>query len=151
MMDSIDVLIIGTNPPCPRCDLLILRVHEVAEASEQPVEMRHAFFDSAEAAAVGQAANRRVGTPKHVSAETGIQVDWDQVAGLVEEQRRVVGAEARAAQTWTPALDALFDPCRGAAEAVGFLMTPILVVNGAVKHHGSVPTVEQIREWLVSA
>ena len=151
MTDGIDVLIIGTNPPCPRCDLLTLRVHEAAEALEQPIEMRHVFFDSAEAAAVGQAANRRVGTPKHVSAETGIQVDWDQVAGLVEERRRVVGAEARAAQTWTPALDALFDPCREAAEAVGFFMTPILVVNGTVKHHGSVPTVEQIREWLISA
>ena len=149
-MDGIDVLIIGTNPPCPRCDLLALRAHEVAEALEQPVEIRHAFFDSAEAAAVGQAANRRVGTPKHVSAEVGITVDWDHRDELVEERRRVVGAEARAAQTWTPALDALLDPCREAAESVGFFMTPILVVNGTVKHHGNVPTTEQIREWLVS-
>ena len=38
----------------------------------------------------------------------------------------------------------------GQPTSVGFLMTPILVVNGAVKHHGSVATVEQIREWLVS-
>lgn len=150
-MDDIEVLIIGTNPPCPRCDLLAIRVHEAADAYEQPIEMRHAFFDSAEASAVGLAANRRVGTPKHVSAETGIQVDWDQVNQLVGERRRVVGPEARAAQTWTPALDAQFEPCRRASEAAGFLMTPILVVNGTVKHHGSVPTVEQISEWLVSA
>lgn len=151
MLDGIEVLIIGTNPPCPRCDLLDLRVHEAAEGLEQPSEIRHAFFDSAEAAAVGQAANRRVGTPKHVSAETGIPVDWGQVERAVEERRRVVGAEARAAQTWTPALDALIDPCREGAEAVGFFMTPILVVNGIVKHHSNVPTVEQIREWLGSA
>ena len=151
MIDGVDVLIIGTNPPCPRCDLLTLRVHEAAEALEQPIETSHVFFDSVEATAVGQAANRRVGTPKRVSAETGIPVDWDQVDRLVEERRRVVGAEARAAQTWTPALDALLGPCREAAEAVGFFMTPILVVNGTVKHHGSVPTVEQIKEWLVSA
>jgi hypothetical protein len=37
------------------------------------------------------------------------------------------------------------------AEAVGFFMTPILVVNGTAKHHGNVPTVEQIREWVVLA
>ena len=149
-MDGIDVLIIGTNPPCPRCDLLSVRVHEAAEALEQPIEIRHAFFDSDEAAAVGRAANRRVGTPKHVSAETGVPIDWGQVDGLVKERRREVGPEARAAQTWTPAMDALIDPCREAADAARFFMTPILVVNGTVKHHGSVPAVEQIREWLVS-
>jgi hypothetical protein len=148
-MERIDILIIGTNPPCPRCDLLTFRVHEAAEALEQPIEIRHTFFDSDEATAVGRAASRRVGTPKHVSAETGIPIDWDQVDGLVEERRRAVGPEARAAQTWTPAMDALIDPCREAAEAVGFFMMPILVVNGTVKHHGNAPTVEQIREWVV--
>jgi hypothetical protein len=150
-LDGLDVLIIGTNPPCPRCDLLTVRVREAAETFSRPFRMRHAFFDSAEAAAVGQAANRRVGTPKHVSAETGIQVAWDQVDRLVEERRREVGQEARPAQTWSLAMDALIGPCRDAADAVGFFMTPILVVNGTVKHHGSVPTVDQIREWLVSA
>ena len=150
-MDGADALIIGTNPPCPRCDLLTLRVHEAAEALERPVAIRHCFFDSAEAAAVGQAVNRRVGTAKHVSGEAGITVDWDHLDKLIEERRRVVGAEARAAQTWTSAIDVLLDPCREAAEAVGFFMTPILVVNDTVKHHGSVPTVEQITEWLVSA
>jgi hypothetical protein len=151
MMDNIHVLIIGTNPPCPRCDLLTVRAHEVTEALGRSIEIRHAFLDSAEAAAVGQAANRRVGTPKHVSAETGIPIDWAQVDALVGERRREVGPEARAAQTWTPAMDALIDPCRKAAEAVGLFMTPVLVVNGTVKHHGSVPTAEQIMEWLVSA
>jgi hypothetical protein len=150
-MDGIDVLVIGTDPPCPRCDLLTLRVHEVAEALERPVAVRHCFFFSPEAAAVGQALNRRVGTPKHVSAESGVTVDWDSVDRLVEEQRRVVGQGARAGQTWTPAVDALIDPCREAAEVLGFLMTPILVVNSTVKHHGSVPTLEQIKEWLISA
>jgi hypothetical protein len=147
-LDSTYVLVIGTDPPCPRCDLLILRAHEAAEGLEQTIEIRHAFFDSDEAAAIGQAANRRVGTPKHVSAASGIPVDWDQVDRLVAERRRAVGVEARAAQAWTPAVDALIDPCREAAEAVGYFMTPILVVNGEVKHHGSVPSVQQIREWL---
>jgi hypothetical protein len=150
-MGGVDVLVIGTNPQCPRCDLLSLRVHEATQSLEQPIAIRHVFFYSAEAAAVGEAANRRVGTPKHVSAETGISVDWDQVDALVGERRRVVGPEARAAQTWTPAMDALIDPCREAAEALGFFMTPILVVNGTVTHDGSVPTVEQIMEWLVLA
>jgi hypothetical protein len=78
-------------------------------------------------------------------------VNWERRDALVEERRGIVGAAARPAETWTPELDALLDPCRRAADSVGFLMTPVLVVNGVVRHHGSVPTVALIREWLVSA
>lgn len=149
MTNDVRVLIIGTDPPCPRCDLLAVRVQEAAAAIERPTEIKHCFFDSAEAVAVGQGADRRVGTPKHVSAETGVPVEWSEVGRIVEERRRAVGAEARAALTWTPEMDALIDPCREAAEEAGFYMTPVLVVNGTVKHHGGVPTMEQIKGWLV--
>ena len=151
MKGHIDVLVIGTNPPCPRCDLLTLRAQEAAEALKRPIVIRHIFFDSDEAVAVGQAANRRLGTPGHVAEAAGITADWDRRDDLVKERRRMVGAAARPADTWTPALDALLDPCRQVAESVGFFMTPVLVVNGAVKHHGSVCSVGQIRKWLVSA
>jgi Thioredoxin domain len=151
MMDEIDVLVVGTDPPCPRCDLLTLRVHESAEKLERPVRVRHCFYFSDEAAAIGRAADRRVATPRQMSAESGIPVDWEQVDALVADRRRLVGPEARAAQTWTPEVDALIKPCSQAADAAGVYLTPILVVDGTVKHHGSVPTVEQIREWLVSA
>ena len=70
---------------------------------------------------------------------------------LVEERRKIVGELSRPAEMWTPALDAFLEPCRAAADRAGFLMTPILVLNGEVKHHGSVPTVEQIRDWLASS
>jgi hypothetical protein len=150
-MDNIDVLVIGTDPPCPRCDLLAVRAREAAETLERPTTVRHVLCDSAEAAAVAQVLNRRIGTPPQVAEVAGIGTDWERRDELVREQRRLVGPEARAAETWTPALDTLMDPCREAAEGVGFLMTPVLVVNGVVKHYGSVPTVEQVREWLVSA
>jgi hypothetical protein len=151
MMESIEVLVIGTDPPCPRCDLLTLRVQDAAKDLERPITVRHCAFFSDEARAVGRSTNRRLGTPKHVADDAGITVDWAQRDEMVEEQRRRVGAAARPAETWTPGLDALLDPCRKAAESARFLMTPILVVNGAVKHHGSVCTVEQIRDWLISA
>ncbi len=150
-MDAVDILVIGTDPPCPRCDLLAVRAQQAAEGLQRPVTVRHVCVDSVETAAVGHAVNRQVGTPPQVAKEAGIAVDWERRDKLVQEQRRLVGDESRAAETWTPALDALLDPCREAAEAVGFLMTPVLVVNGTVVHHGSVPTVEQVREWLVSA
>ena len=142
---------IGTDPPCPRCDLLAVRAQQAAEGLQRPVTVRHVRVDSVETAAVGHAVNRQVGTPPQVAEEAGSR--WIGSAGTssVQEQRRLVGDESRAAESLDSALDALLDPCREAAEAVGYLMTPVLVVNGTVVHHGSVPTVERVREWLVSA
>ena len=150
-MVYIEVLVIGTDPPCPRCDLVAVRAREAAENLERPTIVRHVFFDSAEAAAVAQVLSRRIGTPPQVAEAAGITINEKRRDELVRLRRELVGPEARAAETWTPALDALMDPCREAAEGAGFLMTPVLVVNGVVVHHGSVPTEEQIREWLVSA
>jgi len=45
-------------------------------------------------------------------------------------------------------MDEALRTCQEQAESVGILMTPIMVVEGEVKHHGSVPSVEQIRLWL---
>jgi hypothetical protein len=151
MTEAIDVLVIGTDPPCPRCDLLMLRTQEAADGLGRRVTIRHCSFASDEAAAVGQAANRRLGPPPHVAEEAGLTMDWERRDELVRERRKLVGEGARPADTWSPELDAFLDPCREAADSVGFLMTPILVVDGVVKHHGNVPSVEQIREWLVSA
>jgi hypothetical protein len=33
----IDVLIIGTEPPCPRCDLLVCLVRDIAAHTKQPI------------------------------------------------------------------------------------------------------------------
>ncbi|MFH2046947.1 MAG: thioredoxin family protein [Pseudomonadota bacterium] len=35
-----------------------------------------------------------------------------------------------------------FAPCQEKADSVGIQMTPILVVDGQVEHHGSVPSLE---------
>jgi hypothetical protein len=149
-MDGVDVLVIGTDPPCPRCDLLTLRAQEATEGLTMPATFRHVVYFSDEAVAIGRAANRTLGTPTHVAEAAGIAMEWGRRDELVEERRKIMAEGSRPAELWTPALDAFLEPCRAAAEPAGFMMTPILVVNGKVKHHGSVPTVEEIRDWLLS-
>lgn len=39
-------------------------------------------------------------------------------------------------------------PYKDKAEEMGYLMTPVLVVNGQVKAMGFVPDKEKIREWV---
>jgi len=35
------------------------------------------------------------------------------------------------------------------ASELGILMTPVLIINGELKHNGSVPKLAQIEEWLM--
>jgi hypothetical protein len=147
-MHDIEVLVIGTDPPCPRCDLTAVRAHKAAEGLGLSVGITHCAFSSDEAGAVGRAAGRWLGTPGDVAKAAGITMDWDRRDLLVRERRMAVGETARPADVWTPALDAFLDPCREAADSVGYLMTPIVVVNGRVRHHGNVPDVALMRGWL---
>ncbi len=147
MMKEIDVMVIGTEPPCPRCDLLGRLVGEAA-GSDIRVTWRHCAFDSNEAKSFGLESGFKTGTAKHVAEEAGIPMDWDAVYGIIEREKKSAGPDSRPADAWTPELDSALAPCQAAAESVGYLMTPILVINGQVKHHGSVPEKEQIAQWL---
>jgi hypothetical protein len=145
---AIDVLVIGTDPPCPRCDLVSRLVGEAA-VSQAHLKLRHCSFDSLEATTLGRRLGCKIGTAKHVALEAGITKDWDAVYETISRKKASARPDCRPADTWTPELDALLEPCRAAAASVGYLMTPVLVVNGKVKHHGSVPPLRQIAEWVL--
>jgi protein-disulfide isomerase len=147
--DTVKVLVIGTNPPCPRCDLLARRVREVAAEGDAKISVRHCAFDANEATAIGQRLGYKLGTAKHVAEAAGIQMDWDAVHGLINRKNEELGPEAKPADRWTPQFDQMLEPCRQVAESVGYLMTPIVVINGIVKHYGNVPTYEQLRSWIL--
>jgi hypothetical protein len=138
MTMTVDVLVVGTEPPCPRCDLLYRLVSEIA-AANPAVKVRHCAFDSQEAITLGRKVGRKIGTAKHVAKEAGVVVDWNAVYEAIDRRTQSVPPDARPADTWSPALDALLEPCRAVAERVGYFMTPILVIDGCVRHHGNVP------------
>ncbi|OGV62744.1 MAG: hypothetical protein A2283_12040 [Lentisphaerae bacterium RIFOXYA12_FULL_48_11] len=142
-----DVLIVGTEPPCPRCDLLGILVEQI-ESSDLTINLRHCSFDSPLARELGQRLGRKIGTAKHVAKDAGIPIDWDAVHDLIDRKKSSLPLDCRPADTWSPDLDSILEPCQRVAESVGYLMTPILVVNGKVVHYGSVPSQQQIVSWL---
>ena len=146
-MKVIDVTVIGTEPPCPRCDLLARLVEEVT-SSEAEVRLAHYAFDDLEAVALGKRLGRKVGTAKHVAKAANITMDWDAVYGLIERNKAAAGPDCRPADMWTPELDSMLEPCQRAADSVGYLMTPVLFVNGEIKHHGSVPSRDELAAYL---
>jgi len=78
-------------------------------------------------------------------------VDWNKVQSVVknppsrpEDFDKIDGI----ARLWSPEMDEALRPCQEKADSLGILMTPVLIVDGEVKHHGSVPPLEQLRPWL---
>ncbi|MFH1153870.1 MAG: thioredoxin family protein [Pseudomonadota bacterium] len=147
MQRTTDVLIIGTEPPCPRCDILGILVKEGAPPSVV-INLKHCAFDSLEAGALAQKIGCKIGTAKHVARDAGVPMDWDVVHKLIEEKKSGLSRNYRPADAWSPELDRALEPCQRVAESAGYLMTPVLIVNEKVVHHGSVPSKTQITKWL---
>jgi len=124
MRRKIDILIIGTDPPCPRCDLLGVLVKE-ASPPHLEMELQHCDFNSPQARELGQRLGCKIGTAKHVAKDAGISMDWGAVHDLIAQRHSTLGADGRPAGAWSPELDNALEPCRRVAQSVGYLMTPI--------------------------
>jgi hypothetical protein len=148
MSDAIEILVIGTDPPCPRCDLIGLLIEKVSAEADIQVNIRHSAYDSQQAVDFGHTVDHKVGTAKHVAQTAGIKMDWDAVYGVIADKKASQPPNSRPAEAWTEELDRLLMPCADAADDAGYLMTPILIMNGNVVHHGSVPKENQIAAWL---
>lgn len=151
-----EIWIIGTEPPCPRCALLTEQVGALVEQHGLQVRVRHLAFDAEDAAALAREQGCRVGTAKHVARDLGLEIDVATIGTVIMDRRTAVAAargippgEVPAADTWTPRLDELLEPFRRQARDNDYLMTPVIVIDGEVVHHGSVPDEEALRRLIV--
>lgn len=148
---SKEIMIIGVDPPCPRCDLLRQRVERLSQEMGLAASIRNLVYNDADARRFGESLGKKLGTAKHVVDMTGIDMDWQKVRSAVTappsrpEDYAVIDGPAK---RWSPEMDEALFPCQEKAESVGMLMTPLLVIDGELRHHGSVPDLEQLRLWL---
>lgn len=148
---SREVWIIGVDPPCPRCDLTRQRAERVAQEMGLSVNVRNLIYSDLEAREFAKSVGKELGTAKHVVEKAGIEMDWNHVASVVKNppsQPEDIDTIDGPARRWSAEMDEALRPCQEKAESVGLLMTPIVVVQGEVKHQGSVPSIDQLRSWL---
>ncbi len=148
-----EVWIIGVDPPCPRCDLARQRVERIRGEMGVPLTLniRHLIYTDSDARVFADSIGKETGTAKHVAAKAEIDMDWDQIRSIAKEppsQPEDIDQIEGIARLWSPELDDALRPCQEKADSVDILMTPILVVDGKVKHHGGVPSLKQLRLWL---
>jgi hypothetical protein len=148
-----EIMMIGTDPPCPRCDLLDIWINEII-AEKDPasaVKVIHLVYDSPEAIAFGEKRGLKIGKAKHIGAAAGIPYDQAVVDAWKEKRREEIADYQRPADLWNEDFDRLFSAYQDAAESVSYLMTPVFVIDGVIKHHGSVPDKTELREWIEAA
>jgi thiol-disulfide isomerase/thioredoxin len=129
-----EILVIGTEPPCVRCQRAFQLAEEVAQQLAVDIKVRKISFNSEEAKKYG-----KVVTGHDIAVQAKMTVD---TADRGEMQRLV--------QVWSKELDDKLMPYKEKAEEMGYLMTPVLLMNGKVKAMGFVPDKEQILEWAES-
>jgi len=156
-MSTDEILIIGTDPPCPRCDYLNQMVADIINDLHLSVPVRHVGYTSDEAHQLAKAEGLVPGTAKEVAKRLGIAMDWPAIlnmidtAGLTESSSGQPQCCPSAAARWTPELDIALRPCEVQALEAGIMMTPVLIINGKSVHQGSVPDADQARDWIKSA
>jgi hypothetical protein len=125
--DVMDITIIGVEPPCPRCRLLHEITHEAVRELGVQADVKKIACTSNAAQKFG-----RIGSAHDIAQWAGIAIDWDAVHRL-------------AGQGWSQTLDAMLLPCKEKADAEGWLMTPVLLLDGTVACMGYVPDKEHIK------
>ena len=146
-----EVWIIGVDPPCPRCDLTRQRVERLAKDIGTSVNVKNLIYSDPEARKFASTIGKKTGTAKDVVKKAGVEIDWNQVSVVYKNppsQPEDIDIIDGPAKHWSPEFDEALRPCQEKADSVGILMTPIVVVENEVKHHGSVPSIEQLRSWL---
>ena len=125
-----EIVVIGTDPPCPRCKETYERAKSVCQEIGRGISIRKIVYTSEEAQRLG-----KVGTGHDVAEWAGIKMAWDEVRELASGE-------------WTPELDDLLMPLKEKAEQENWIMTPVVVIDGKIVHFGSVPSIEALRSRI---
>lgn len=148
---SKQVWIIGVPSPCPRCDLVRQRVERLKKEITTSINVKKILFTDAEAMEFAASIGKKIGTVNDVAQKTGIKIDWKHFATIAKNPPNHpddINDIDGPARQWSPELDEALRPYQEKAESAGFVMTPVIIVDGEIKHHGSVPSIEQLRAWL---
>lgn len=146
------IWLIAMNPPCPRGDATRQRVERLlADPCYAAVEFKVIPYNDQAASTFATTLNKQVGTARDVAEKLNLTVDWDAFQKLrisPEHPSEDFELFTGVAREWSPDLDEILRQCEQKADEAGILMTPILVVDGVLKHTGSVVTVDQLKQWL---
>jgi len=145
------IVIIGVEPPCPRCKLLGNIIDAKVKELNIEAEVFHWAYSTPEARKMANSFGLVPGTAKDVSVKIQVPIDSEKV-GMAKNSRTIhpdYDFQAYNNCNWTFELDEALRIFEYRAKEVGIMMTPVLIINGELKHQGSVPSLSKINKWLL--
>jgi len=144
------IIVIGTDPACPRCQLLKNIIKSKLDEIELDAEFIPLVYNSQAATEIARSNGLVPGTAKAVAEALGVVVDAEAFTRL--EKNFKPNSESPYFPyndcRWSEEMDELLKPLENRASEAGIMMTPVLVIDGAIKHQGSVPKMSDIAGWL---
>ena len=144
------IAIIGVDPPCSRCKLLGNVIDAKVKEMKIDAHVNHWVYTDTEAIEFAQSIGLTTGTAKNVAIAFNEVIDSNQLNAIITNKELALHTEFGEYNNcnWSPDLDEFLRPFQLRAKEAGILMTPVLIINGEVKHQGSVPALSKINEWL---
>jgi len=145
------ITIIGTEPPCPRCGLLRNIIKAKVEKYGIEAEVRHLSYLDKESIQFAKSIGLEAGTAKDVAKRLNIEIDKEELDIKLKNKSCSSHPEYGPYNDcgWSFELDEFLRPYENKAISLGILMTPVLIINGKLMHHGSVPEMKKIDNWLL--
>ena len=140
------IVVIGTEPPCIRCQTTFKRAKEVAQQFPGKIEVKKVAIHTPEAEKYGKAEGG------YIIGEVGkVKPDFERMKKLLGELD-VLKADEEKNEKLIDArlkdLEKALQPVKKKAKELGYLMTPVLVINDQVKSMDYVPSKEEIKAWI---
>jgi predicted nucleic acid-binding Zn-ribbon protein len=141
-----EILVIGVEPPCIRCHTAFKRAKEVAQQFPPTIGVRKVAIHSEEAEKYGKVESgheiEEAGKVKpDIESMKRLLAELDELKADEEKNESLIDAKLKELQK-------AVQPVEDKARKLGYLMTPVLVVNEKVKSMGYVPTKDEIRGWV---
>ena len=143
-----EIIVIGPEQPCIRCVTTFKFAKEVAGEFPGEVEAKKITTKSEEAKKYGKAEGGH-----DISQIEKVDHDNKGIEGLMREIDELKSDEEKnksLIESKMQKIQEKLTPITKKAEEKGYLMTPVLIINGKVKASGYVPSKENIREWVKS-
>lgn len=140
-----NIVVIGTDPPCIRCHTTFKRAKEVA-GQFSGIEVRKIVIHSEEAEKYG-----KVESGHEIEEVSKVKPDKENMKRLLGELEELKADEDKnesLIDAKLKELEGTIQPIKDKAKELGYLMTPVLVVNDQVKSMDYVPSKEEIRGWI---
>jgi len=146
------IIVIGTEPSCPRCQLLKNIIKSKLVELEIDATYRHMAYSTDESAAVARKHGLSPGTAKTVAEVLHEKIDPDAFTTLLNNYTPDPDSPYACYNdcSWSIQMDELLRPLELKAKKAGIMMTPVLIINGEIVHQGSVPEIDLIDQWLLA-